>query len=81
MDFKMVEVAKNKSSTCNHVMPFYEQELWEEIKKTIIVEDFFEIQVVPFIHNVIIRKMTKEYSSFDCIKFTPPKFYYYLISN
>jgi len=63
------------------MMPFYEQELWEEIKKIIIVEDFFQRQVVPFIHSIIIRKMTKEYSSFDCIKFTPPKFYYYLISN
>jgi hypothetical protein len=77
----MVEVATNKSSTCNHVMPLYEQKLWEEIKKIVIVEEFFQRQVVPFIHRVILRKMTKEYSSFDCIKFTPPKFCNYLISN
>jgi hypothetical protein len=74
MDFNMVEVATNKSSTCNHVMPLYEQELWEEIKKTVIVEDFFQRQVVPFIHRVIIRKMTKEYSSFDCINLLPQSF-------
>jgi hypothetical protein len=81
MNFNMVEVVTSKYSTCNHVMALYEQELWEEIKKTIIVEDFFQNQVVPFIHTVIIRKMTKEYSSFDCIKYAPPKFCNYLISN
>jgi len=37
----MVESAMEKSSTCGSLMPFYERELWDEVKETFAMEDIF----------------------------------------